>query len=221
MQKAKVLLLEDDMNLSDTISEYLEEQGYEVDQAFTSEEALEKVYESKYDILLLDVMVPGIDGFELLKKIRKQCEAPAIFITSLDSVENLEKGYESGCDDYIRKPFALKELVLRMETLLKRSFETKESRIPIDERSYFDLDRNELVVEGKPVNLNQKELRLLRLFLKHRGEQLSHEKIYDTLWDYDETPSDMALRTYIKNLRKILGKESIESIKRYGYKFTK
>ena len=221
MQKAKVLLLEDDMNLSDTVSEYLEEQGYEVDQAFTSDEALEKVYESKYDILLLDVMVPGIDGFELLKKIRQQCEAPAIFITSLDSVENLEKGYESGCDDYIRKPFALKELVLRMETLLKRSFETKESRIPIDERSYFDLDKNELVVDGKSVNLNQKELRLLRLFLKHRGEQLSHEKIYDTLWDYDETPSDMALRTYIKNLRKILGKESIESIKRYGYKFNK
>ena len=219
MQKAKVLLLEDDMSLSDTITEYLEDEGYQVDQAFTSDEAIEKVYETKYDILLLDVMVPGIDGFELLKKIREQCDAPAIFITSLDSVENLEKGYESGGDDYIRKPFALKELLLRMETLLRRSFETKESRIPIDERSYFDLDRNELVVDGKPVSLNQKELRLLRLFLKHRGEQLSHEKIYDTLWDYDETPSDMALRTYIKNLRKILGKEKIESIKRYGYKF--
>nr|WP_231988951.1 response regulator transcription factor [Nitratiruptor tergarcus] len=221
LQKAKLLLLEDDLNLSETIAEYLEDEGFEVEQTFTSDEALEKVYEHNYDLLLLDVMVPGIDGFTLLKKLRQKSDAPAIFITSLDSVENLEKGYESGCDDYIRKPFALKELKLRIETLLKRSFDTKEEKIPIDEKSYFDIKSNQLFVNETPVNLNQKEIKLLKLFLKHPNEQISHEKIYETLWEYDETPSDMALRTYIKNLRKYLGKEKIESIKRYGYKFNK
>ncbi len=221
MQKAKILLLEDDLSLSETIAEYLEDEGYEVVPVYSSEEALEKIYEKDFDILLLDVMVPGIDGFELLKKIRQKSDAPAIFITSLDSVESLEKGYESGCDDYIRKPFALKELKLRIETLLKRTFETKSQRIEIDENSYFDLGSNTLFVNNEPANLNQKEIKLLKLFLKHPNQQLSHEKIYEALWEYGESPSDMALRTYIKNLRKYLGKERIESIKRYGYKFNK
>ncbi len=216
-----MLLLEDDINLSETIKEYLEDEGYEVVSVYSGEEALEKIYETQFDILLLDVMVPGINGFDLLKKIRPHTDTPAIFITSLDSVQSLEKGYESGCDDYIRKPFALKELKLRIETVLKRQLQTKKSQIPIDEKSYYDLKTNQLFIEGKPANLNQKELRLLKLFLKHPNEPLSHETIYQNLWDYDESPSDMALRTYIKNLRKYLGKDRIESIKRYGYKFIK
>ena len=217
----RVLLLEDDINLSDTIKEYLEDEGFEVDSVYTSQEALDRVYEKNYDILLLDVMVPGENGFELLKKIRKASDTPAIFITSLDGVDALEEGYNSGCDDYIRKPFALKELLLRIETLLKRELQTKENKIDIDDKSYYDIRRNELVIDGKPANLNQKELKLLKLFLKHPNEPISHEKIYENLWEYDETPSDMALRTYIKNLRKYLGKDRIESIKRYGYKFIK
>ena len=221
LQKPKVLLLEDDMSLSETIKEYLEEEGFEVTSVHTSDEAMDALYEEPYDILLLDVMVPGIDGFELLRQIRKTKQIPAIFITSLDSVENLEKGFQSGADDYIRKPFALKELKIRMETLLKRSFEAKDDKIPIDDHAVFDIKANELLIDGKPANLNQKELRLLKLFLQHPNETLSHDTIYEHLWDYDETPSDMALRTYIKNLRKYLGKEKIESIKRYGYKFIK
>ena len=221
MQNTKVLLLEDDINLSDTIAEFLEDEGFEVHRAYTAEEALDLAYEIHFDILLLDVMVPGMDGFALLQKIRQKSDTPAIFITSLDSVESLEKGYESGCDDYIRKPFALKELKLRIQTLLKRTFEAKENRVQIDANTYFDLPSNTLYKENRPITLNQKEVRLLRLFLQHPGVPLSHEKIYQTLWEYEETPSDMALRTYIKNLRKILGKEKIESIKRYGYKFNK
>jgi len=218
--KGKVLLLEDDLSLSETIKEYLEERGFEVESVYRGDEALEKIYERNYDLLLLDVMVPGIDGFQLLKEVRSQTDTPAIFITSLDSVENLEKGFKSGCDDYIRKPFALKELLLRMETLLKREFGKKE-QIEIDPHRYFDLESDTLYIDGEPVSLNQKETALLKLFLKHPNEKISHEKIYDTLWEYGETPSDMALRTYIKNLRKYLGKERIESIKRYGYKFIK
>jgi DNA-binding response OmpR family regulator len=216
--KAKIALLEDDPSLSETIKEYLEDEGFEVDVVHNGEEAMDRIYEKSYDLLLLDVMVPGIDGFELLRRVREHTDTPAIYITSLDSVENLEEGFKSGADDYIRKPFALKELLLRIETLLKREFGKKE-RIEIDKNAYFDLAKECLYVDGEPANLNQKEIALLKLFLKHPNERISHEKIYETLWGYDETPSDMALRTYIKNLRKLLGKERIESIKRYGYKF--
>ncbi len=218
--RGTILLLEDDINLSDTIAEYLEDEGFEVERLYDGQEALDRIYERSYDLLLLDVMVPGIDGFALLKEVREHTDTPAIYITSLDSVENLEKGFKSGADDYIRKPFELRELLLRIETLLKREYGKKE-RIDIDEETCFDLATDTLYHKGKPINLNQKELTLLKLFLKHPNEPLSHEKIYETLWGYEEEPSDMALRTYIKNLRKVLGKEKIESIKRYGYKFVK
>ena len=221
MPKNKILLLEDDVNLSETVEEFLSDEGYEVICVYDGISAEEKIYEQKFDLLLLDVNVPGIKGFELLKKIRVEGnETPAIFITSLNSTDDLSDGYESGCDDYIRKPFALKELLLRVQTILKRSFFHKnENRVVIKEGIYYDLDSNELIKNDEKVVLNNKEDKLLRLFLKYQNQIISHDKIYETLWDYDETYSDSALRTYIKNLRKIVGKESIESIKKLGYKF--
>ena len=221
MPKNKILLLEDDVNLSETVEEFLSDEGYEVICVYDGISAEEKIYEQKFDLLLLDVNVPGINGFELLKKIRVEGnETPAIFITSLNSTDDLSDGYESGCDDYIRKPFALKELLLRVQTILKRSFFHKnENRVAIKEGIYYDLDSNELIKDDEKAVLNNKEDKLLRLFLKYQNQIISHDKIYETLWDYDETYSDSALRTYIKNLRKILGKESIESIKKLGYKF--
>ncbi|WP_353663191.1 response regulator transcription factor [Hydrogenimonas sp. SS33] len=217
----RIFLLEDDTNLSDTIVDFLEEEGFEVDTAFDGEEAEEKLYENRYDILLLDVNVPGIDGFELLKSARERgVGTPAIFITSLNAIENLEQGYESGADDYIRKPFALKELLLRITTLLKRNFSHRENpKVPVAEGIAFDTVGNTLYVGDEPVNLQPKELALLKLFLSRPNEVIAHETIYDTLWGYDEEPSESALRTYIKNLRKIIGKDRIVSIKRYGYKY--
>jgi len=121
--RTRLFLLEDDTNLSDTIVEFLEEEGFDIETAYDGEEAEERLYENRYDLLLLDVNVPGINGFELLKSVRgRGVDTPAIFITSLNAIENLEEGYESGADDYIRKPFALKELLLRITSLLKRDF---------------------------------------------------------------------------------------------------
>ena len=219
--KSKIFLLEDDTNLSDTITEFLEDEGFEVDTVFDSEEAEEKLYENNYDLLLLDVNIPGKNGFEILKEARKQgIDTPAIFITSLNSIENLEEGYESGADDYIRKPFELKELLLRITTLLKRCFSHKNSqRIEISQNIEYDTISNTLYINSKPLSLQPKELSLLKLFLSHPNEVIAHETIYDRLWGYDETPSESALRTYIKNLRKVIGKEKIVSIKRYGYKY--
>ncbi|SFV70382.1 Two-component system response regulator DccR [hydrothermal vent metagenome] len=218
---AKILLLEDDANLNETVSEFLEEQGHDVISVYDGYEAQDKLYESKYDLLLLDVNTPGMKGFDVLKDARESdVVAPAIFITSLDSVDDLEKGFESGCDDYIRKPFALKELLIRIETLLQRSFfHAKQELVSISKTIQYDIKNSTLLVEGKNVSLGNKESMLLKLFLKSQGEVLAHERIYKHLWDFDEEPSDTALRTYIKNLRKIIGKDCIVSIKKQGYKF--
>lgn len=220
---SKILLLEDDDTLNETVSEFLESKGYEVEAVFDGEEAQEKLYEIKYDLLLLDVNVPSINGFELLKEVRSEynVSTPAIFITSLDSVDDLEEGFDSGCDDYIRKPFELKELLIRMETLLKRQFShISKTQIKIKENIFYDINNSELKIDNKITSLGQKEAKLLKLFLQNADEVLTHDRIYSELWDFDETSSDTALRTYLKNLRKIIGKEKIVSIKKQGYKFT-
>ena len=217
----RVLLLEDDVILNETITEFLEDNGYEVVSVDDGYDAMDKAYEDSFDILLLDVKVPSISGFDLLNELRsKGVKTPAIFITSLNSIDDLTKGYDSGCDDYIKKPFVLKELLIRVEALIKRDFfHTKNNFIQIDENIKYDIDANALYVNDKEISLNKKESKLLKLFLQNSNQVLSHERIYDTLWSFDESYSESALRTYIKNLRKIVGKEKIVSLKKQGYKF--
>ncbi len=217
----KILLLEDDVNLSETIEEFLIEEGFAVEAVYDGQSAEECIYEKSYDLLLLDVNVPSPNGFELLKSSREQGKTtPAIFITSLNSTEDLSKGFESGCDDYIRKPFVLQELLLRINNIVKRNFyHNPNETLKVDENLSYDVKADELLENGKKVALHNKEKLLLKLFLQHVNEQISHEVIYQHLWGFDEEPSDDALRTYIKNLRKVIGKERIVSIKRYGYKY--
>lgn len=217
----RVLLLEDDNILNETICEFLEDNGFEVVSVEDGYEALDKAYEESFDILLLDVKVPSINGFDLLAELRQRgIKTPAIFITSLNSIDDLSKGYDSGCDDYIKKPFVLKELLIRVEALIKRDFfHSKSNYINIDKNIKYDIDANALYVNDKEVKLNNKESKLLKLFLQNSNQVLSHERIYNTLWNFDESYSESALRTYIKNLRKIVGKDKIVSLKKQGYKF--
>ena len=218
--KSKILLLEDDLNLSETVSDYFEEQGFDVICVYDGEEAISSIYEHNFDLLLLDVNVPNKNGFEVLKEIRAQNKkVPAIFITSLNSMDSLEKGFESGCDDYIRKPFEIKELLLRVQTLIKKEFSNKNEVVEISPNVTFNTISNELKSNNEEIKLNLKELKLLKFFLQNPNELLSHERIYDFVWDYDEEYSDNSLRTYIKNLRKILGKDKIVSFKKLGYRF--
>lgn len=215
-----ILLLEDDITLNETITEFLEEKGYKIIQTYDGEDAQDKIYENKIDLLLLDVNVPNINGFKLLKEERdKGNETPAIFITSMDSVDDVEKGFGSGGNDYIRKPFALKELLLRVENLTKTNT-LAEEKVKIDENIYFDCSSNTLHVNQDTHTFQNKEAELLKLFLSQKEKILPHHLIMETLWGYDESPSDAALRTYIKNLRKFIGKERIVSFKKLGYKFT-
>ena len=218
--KNKILLLEDDLNLSETVAEYFDEQGFEVVCVYDGDDAISSIYENHFDLLLLDVNIPNKNGFDVLKEIRAQNNnVPAIFTTSLNSMNSLEEGYISGCDDYIRKPFELRELLFRVQTILKREFSQKSDVINITENITFNSISNELKNNNEEIKLNLKELKLLKFFLQHPNELLSHDRIYDHVWDYDEEYSDNSLRTYIKNLRKILGKDKIVSLKKLGYRF--
>jgi len=219
MAAKRLLLLEDDSNLSETLCDYLESAGYEVVPVYDGEAAQDRLYEERFDLLLLDVNTPGLNGFEFLRDARERgVETPAIFITARRSVEDLEEGFRSGADDYIRKPFELRELKIRVETLLGRGvIHPKEPGIDLGGGRHYDPASQRLSgPEGEEI-LGRKEARLLELFLRHPGEVLSHERIYETLWGFDEEPSDSALRTYIKNLRKRIGKERIVSLKKQGY----
>jgi len=220
--KAKILLLEDDLTLSDTIVEFLQGHDFDIVTAYDGEKASDIIYEQQFDLFLLDVNVPLLNGFELLKQKRDDgVKTPAIYITSLNSIDSLEDGYKSGCDDYIRKPFVLKELLFRVENILKRGFFHETSpRIKIDKNIQYDIESSLLFVDSKQVSLNTKASQLLKLFLQNQEEVISHERIYDTLWGYEENPSENALRTYIKDIRKIIGKEKIVSIKKLGYRFS-
>jgi DNA-binding response OmpR family regulator len=217
-----LLLLEDDLQLSDTVKQFLELKGYEVHCAYDGLQAQDIAYEKHIDLMLLDVKVPYVNGFEFLKTMRSQgSEIPAVFITSLNSVEDVEQGFTAGCDDYIRKPFALKELLVRVESLLKRTFGTHEDKIELGKGLVFDTKELLLTLNNHRVSLKTKELKLLALFLQHPNELLSYEKINEALWNYDEDPSSGSLRTYIKTLRSAIGKEKIETIKNVGYRFVK
>ena len=219
--KQKLLILEDDLTLNETLVDFFSELNYDVVSIYDGDEAYEKIYENNFDLFILDVNVPSMNGFELLKTAREEgIKTPAIYMTSLNSMDSLEEGYQSGCDDYIRKPFALKELHLRVQTILNRSFHhVSDTKLKINENIYFDINTNILYNNDISCNLINKEAKLLKFFLKNKDEILSHERIYEALWEYDEDASENALRTYIKNIRKIIGKEKIVSIKKLGYRF--
>ncbi len=215
----KIFLLEDDPTLNETLVDFLQDSGYEVEAVMDGYEAESLLYENRYDLILLDVNVPNLNGFELLKSVRSfGVTTPVIYITARDGVDDVEKGFNAGAEDYIKKPFALKELQIRIEAVLKRHNKTGDD-IELCNGIIFSPSSGELITKDGPHKLSHKETKLLEIFVSKKGEVISHEYIFNELWDYDETPSDSSLRTYIKNLRKILGKERIESIKKRGYRY--
>ena len=222
MQKTNILVLEDDIQLSDTIKQFLEYAGYMVYPAYDASQAKDILYEKSIDLMLLDVKVPHQNGFDFLQERRDSGDrTPAIFVTSLNAVDNVTQGFDIGCDDYIRKPFALKELLARVESLLKRHYGTQDDYIDLGNSYFFDIKGLFLEKNGTKVALKAKESRLLSLFLKYPNELLTYEAIYEVLWDYEENPSQGSLRAYVNTLRNILGKEKIETIKHMGYRFIK
>ena len=215
----QILLVEDDETLSELISEYLSEQGYDVTVCADAKAALDTAYERNFDILILDVKLPKGDGFSLLRELRRLGDdTPAIFTTSLKALQDLEIGYKSGCDDYLKKPYELKELLLRIQILLKRKFShVNDEFIELGGGYKFYPSSKTLRQNGQIVNLSNKESELLALFLENKNALLSKETIFDKIWNYGEEPSELSLRVYVKNLRRILGKDAIINRRGDGY----
>ena len=215
-----ILLLEDDEILNEVIGSFLIKKGYEVCSVYDGEEAEDELYKNSFDLLLLDVNVPNISGFELLKNLRAQnINTPAIFLTSLNDTEDLKEGFLSGCDDYIKKPFEFEELDLRIENI-KRLYKIDSLHIEkISQHIVYDYNSSSLHVEGKIHTLSKKETQILEYFLKNRGRTISIEELGLNIWSYEDRPTDSTIRTYIKNLRKILINDIITTLKGVGYRF--
>lgn len=215
----QILLVEDDETLSELISEYLSEQGYDVTVCADAKAALDTAYERNFDILILDVKLPKGDGFSLLRELRRLGDdTPAIFTTSLNALQDLEIGYKSGCDDYLKKPYELKELLLRIQILIKRKFShVNDEFIELNGGYKFFPSSKTLRQNGQIVNLSNKESELLALFLENKNTLISKETIFEKIWKYGEEPSELSLRVYVKNLRRILGKDAIVNRRGDGY----
>ena len=215
---AKILLLEDDLILQDIIKEYLVENGFEVESFIDGQKALDAIGSNYYDMLLLDVNVPTIDGFEILEYLRDiKNTTPAIFITSLSGVKNLQKGFELGANDYLKKPFDLDELIIRVNHHLGATV----SDDVIEFKNIKIFPSNQYIIkDGKKIELKKKELDILLYFINNKHSIISANELIENVWSSEKVPTYATIRTYIKNLRKALGENAIENIKGSGYRLS-
>ncbi len=212
----KILLLEDDEILYETLIELLEAEGFDVVHVKDGQEALDATFVSQFDLMLLDVNVPFISGFELLKELRESGnKAPAIFLTALTDISSLSRGFEIGADDYIKKPFDFDELLVRMRALLKKQYSG--NKVEIGD-FVFDVDSAELYKNGKFVKLTPYESIISKLMFKNIGKSVSKYELLDILNEGEEM-SEGALRVHINSLRKI--GLPIITIRGVGYRFEK
>ena len=217
----KILLLEDDYLYRVSIKEFLEELDFHVDDFENGDDAFDAIFENYYDLLLLDIRVPGMDGFSLVEYIRKEkLEVPIIVLTSLTDIKDLSKGYELGCNDYIRKPFDMIELKFRIEQLIKNNFKTNEDLIELDNSFKFDIKKSILYKNDEAIDLSQKESEVVSLLVLNRSFFVSIETLHDRVWENkDISYSD--IRMCIKRIREKSDKDFIKTKRYVGYKIDK
>ncbi|CAA6809649.1 MAG: Two-component system response regulator DccR [uncultured Sulfurovum sp.] len=213
-----ILLLEDDPLLSKILTKHLS-LDYEVTSVYDGDTALETVEEKKFDLLILDSNVPGITGLELIKELRSYSDTtPIIMITAYQDTIHLKKAFTHGCNDYIKKPFELDELDMRISNIT-RTFNIEQNQlIQVNNEVLFDALNNQLIKNNKIFSLAKKESELLNYLATNRTRTVSKEELTQNLWTYETMPSDATLRVYIRNLRALIGKESIETIRGMGYR---
>lgn len=215
----KVLLLEDDGILNEILEEFLESIGYKVSSFYDGQEALENIYDKNFDLLILDINVPLINGFELCKNLKENSfDIPTILITASKTPDDIKLGFNSGADDYIKKPFSLEELEARIDNLKRLKNINNIEKVYINEKISYDPSLKELKKDGKSFFLSKTESKVLEYFISNKDKVISIEEISLNNWSYTDMPLETTIRTYIKNLRKILGKESIINHKGFGYK---
>ncbi len=213
----KILLMEDDAVLSDIILDYLQE-FFEVDYAYDSNEVYDALENNKYDLFIFDINVPGKNGIELLEELRSYSNnTPTIFITAYTDTDYLKKAFDIGAHDYIRKPFELDELKARVLNT-KRLFNIDStSLITISKDISFSQSTKELIKKDKKLSLGNKDALILSYFLQHQKRLISSEELIQNIWDFDTMPSDATLRSHIRTLRELIGKERINTVRGEGY----
>lgn len=217
----KILLLEDDYLYKISIKEYLEDIDFNVDDFENGDDALDAIYEKRYDLLLLDIRVPGMDGFELVKTIRQSnINTPVMILTSLTDISDLSKGYELGCNDYLKKPFDLRELKYRMEQLIKSNcFSSNKNIIKLNKYN-FDIQKNILYTSDETIDLTQKEMEVISFLIQNRGIYVSIESLHENIWaNKDVQYAD--IRMCIKRIRNKTDKNFIVTKRFVGYKIDK
>ncbi|MCY6369928.1 response regulator transcription factor [Clostridium ganghwense] len=213
---SKILIVEDDVSISDLIKLNLKMVNYEIEQAYNGKRALELIEQENFDLILLDVMLPELDGFGVMERIKHK-DIPVIFLTAKDSISNKVKGLKMGADDYIVKPFESIELLARVEVVLRRYgkkndvLNFKNLEINLQERI---VKKNEEIIE-----LTLKEFELLRLLIENKGIALSREKILEKVWGYDYLGETRTVDMHIQKLRKKLNlDEKIKTVYKIGYR---
>ena len=212
----RILVVEDEKPISDLLDMSLTSAGYTCDCVFTGIEAADAVNSRRYDLILLDVMLPGIDGFELMEYLAPM-EIPVIFITARSAVKDRIKGLKLGADDYIVKPFEIAELLARVETVLRRYHKT-ENRVVLGD-VVVDVQSRVVTKAGQPVSLTAKEYNLLVLFLQNKNIALFRETIYERVWENDYMGDSRTVDLHVQRLRKKLGwQERIAAVYKVGYR---
>ncbi len=213
-----ILLLEDDPLLSKILTKHLS-QKYTVTAVYDGNSALEIIENKKFDLLILDSNVPGISGLELIKELRSYNNTtPIIMITAYQDTIHLKTAFTNGCNDYIKKPFELDELDMRIVNI-SRTFNIEQNQtIQIAKDTFFDALNHKITKNGETFSIAKKESEFLNYLAINRNRTVSKEELTQNLWSFDNMPSDATLRVYIRNLRALIGKTTIETIRGMGYR---
>ena len=217
---SKILIVDDEDKIRDIIKKYAAFDGYEVEEAAGGLEAISKSREKEYDIIILDIMMPDLDGFSVCREIRKKSNVPVIMLSARGEEYDKIHGFEVGIDDYVVKPFSPKELMMRVAAVLKRTSAPVADSIEIGGIK-IDFSARIDYVDGNKIDLTPKEYDLLFYFAKNKGIALTREKLISNVWGYDFYGDDRTLDTHIKLLRKNLGPYSnyIVTLRGVGYRF--
>lgn len=217
--KINILIVEDEKEIREGVSEYLSEVGYNVISAEDGMQAIELFKNSKIDLVILDIMLPKANGFVVLNKIRQESNVPVIMLTAMSDDYTQIMSFDEKADDYITKPFSIIVLHKRIEALLRRGVKVSENKKWFYGNIEIDFEGYSARKNGENIDLKPKEIKLIELLLKYEGKVLTRAQILDNLWNIEESPNDRVIDVYIKNIRKKLLLDCIVTVKGIGYKF--
>ena len=219
----KILIVEDDLAIQALLHDFIQEAGYEVILASDGVEALSLFSEQDFDLILLDIMLPKIDGYGVCEVMRKKSDVPIVMLTALDGEQNQIKGLDLQVDDYITKPFSMPILIRKIAAVLRRTSKQGEPSRTISYKNLMlDLEAYRAYIENDAVDLTPREFEILRELLTHQGKILTRQNLLQMLWKYEFFGDERIIDTHIKNLRKKLDRaDYIETIRGVGYKVDK